>query len=111
MLGLNLFSKMIIIFAFTSFTFFYSNNLKAQNLKQSEYFEACLKYKDRNKCFQLIRNLEDIQVKATKLGKYRCQSSLLGLQSEILARMEDAKFNNRKLHMTSFVIDYCKDFL
>ena len=69
----------------------------------------CTKHKYKKSCLEIIRTLEIMQNYSMNVGSYRCQTSLLGLQSEILANYESK--NNEELKILRIVIDNCNDLI
>jgi len=73
---------------------------KSKILKQSN---ECIKDPQNQLCRELISQIEKLQLAAIDQNRFRCQSSLLGLQSEIIAANFLKNFSNQKI---SFMIPY-----
>ena len=73
---------------------------KSKILKQSN---ECIKDPQNQLCRELISQIEKLQLAAFDQNRFRCQSSLLGLQSEIIAANFLKNFSNQKI---SFMIPY-----
>ena len=73
---------------------------KSNILKQSN---ECIKDPQNQLCRELISQIEKLQLAAFDQNRFRCQSSLLGLQSEIIAANFLKNFSNQKI---SFMIPY-----
>ena len=73
---------------------------KSKILKQSN---ECIKDPQNLLCRELISQIEKLQLAAFDQNRFRCQSSLLGLQSEIIAANFLKNFSNQKI---SFMIPY-----
>jgi len=78
---------------------------KSKILKQSSY---CVKYSQPQVCKDLVSEIEKLQLVAFDQNKFKCQTSLLGLQSEIIGAYFLENFSNKRiLLMTSYVINNC----
>ena len=73
---------------------------KSKILKQSH---ECIKDPQNQLCRELISQIEKLQLAAFDQNRFRWQSSLLGLQSEIIAANFLKNFSNQKI---SFMIPY-----
>ena len=73
---------------------------KSKILKQSS---ECIKYSQNPVCRQLVSQIEKLQLLEFDQNRFRCQSSLLGLQSEIIEAYFLKNFSNKKI---SFMIPY-----
>ena len=73
---------------------------KSEILKQTS---ICMKYSQTQVCKKLISEIEKLQLVVFDQNRFKCQSSLLGLQSEII---EAYFFNNSSNNRVSFMIPY-----
>ena len=73
---------------------------KSKILKQSR---DCIKYSQTQVCNDLVFAIEDLQYVVFDQNKFKCQSSLLGLQSEIIEAYFLKNFSNDRV---SFMIPY-----
>ena len=73
---------------------------KSKILKQSS---DCIKKSQTKVCKELISDIEKLQLVVFDQNKFKCQSSLLGLQSEIIEAYFLKNFSNKKI---SFMIPY-----
>ena len=78
---------------------------KSKILKQFSY---CIKDSDPQVCNELVSEIEKLQLVVFDQNKFKCQSSLLGLQSEIIEVYFFNNFSNeRNSFMIPFVIKNC----
>jgi len=73
---------------------------KSKILKQSSY---CIKDSQIQVCKELVSEIEKLQIIVFDQNRFKCQSSLLGLQSEIIEAYFLRNFSNEKI---SFMIPY-----
>ena len=73
---------------------------KSKILKQSS---ECIKDSQNQVCRDLVSQIEKLQIVVFDQNKFKCQSSLLGLQSELI---EAYFFNNFSNGRISFMIPY-----
>ena len=73
---------------------------KSKILKQSS---NCIKESQTQVCRELISEIEKLQLVVFDQNRFKCQSSLLGLQSEII---EAYFFNNSSNQRISLMIPY-----
>jgi len=73
---------------------------KSKILKQSS---ECIKNPQNPVCRELVWQIEKLQLLVFDQNRFRCQSSLLGLQSEIIEAYFLKNFSNKKI---SFMIPY-----
>ena len=73
---------------------------KSKILKQSS---DCVKYSQPQVCRELVSEIEKFQIIVFDQNRFKCQSSLLGLQSEIIEAYFLKNFSNGKI---SFMIPY-----
>ncbi len=72
----------------------------SQLLKKSS---ECFKNFQNQVCIELVSKIEILQLTAFDQNKFKCQSSLLGLQSEIIRTYFSRKSSKEKI---SFMIPY-----
>ena len=78
---------------------------KTKILKQ---FSDCIKDSQNQVCKELISEIEKLQLVVFEQNSFKCQSSLLGLQSEIIeAYFLKNNANDRISLMIPYVIKYC----
>ena len=63
----------------------------------------CMKYSQTEVCKELVSEIEKFQLIVFDQNKFKCQSSLLGLQSEIIEGYYLKNFLNKRV---SFMIPY-----
>ena len=73
---------------------------KSMILKQSS---DCIKDSQIQVCKELVSEIEKLQLLAFDQNRFKCQSSLLGLQSEIIEAYYLKNFLNKRI---SFMIPY-----
>ena len=73
---------------------------KSKILKQSN---DCIKNSQAQVCKELVSEIEKIQLVVYDQNRFKCQSSLLGLQSEIIEAYYFKNFSNERI---SFMIPY-----
>ena len=73
---------------------------KSKILKQTN---GCFKDSQTQVCKELISELEKLQLIVFDQNRFKCQSSLLGLQSEIIEAYFLKNFSNERI---SFMIPY-----
>ena len=72
-------------------------------------YSECLQYSQNQECRELISHIEKLQLVVLDQNKYKCQSSLLGLQSELIEAYFLKNFSNQKNSlMIPYVIKNCK---
>ena len=78
---------------------------KSKILKQSSY---CIKDSHFQVCKELVSEIEKLQLVVFDQNRFKCQSSLLGLQSEIIEIYFFKNFSNeRNSFMVPYVINNC----
>ena len=78
---------------------------KSKILKQSS---DCFKDSRTQLCKELVSEIEKLQLVVFDQNRFKCQSSLLGLQSEIIEAYFLKNFSNKKISfMNSYVIKNC----
>ena len=73
---------------------------KAKILKEASY---CLKDSQAKVCKELISEIEKLQLLVFDQNRFKCQSSLLGMQSAIIEAYFLKNFSNERI---SFAIPY-----
>ena len=73
---------------------------KSNILKQ---YSFCIKDSQTQICKELVSEIEKFQLVVFDQNRFKCQSSLLGLQSEIIEAYFFKNFSNER---TSFMIPY-----
>ena len=73
---------------------------KSKIIKQSG---ECIQNNQNKVCRELVSQIEKLQLTLFDQNRFRCQSSLLGLQSEIIEAYFLKNFSNQKI---SFMIPY-----
>ena len=73
---------------------------KSKILKQSS---DCFKDSGTQVCKELVSEIEKLQLVVFDQNRFKCQSSLLGLQTEIIAAYFLKNFSNERI---SFMIPY-----
>ena len=73
---------------------------KSKILKQSS---ECIKDSQNQICRELVSQIEKLQLVEFDQNRFKCQSSLLGLQSELIEAYFLKEFYNEKM---SFMIPY-----
>ena len=89
-----------------------SNFLLAETIptksKILEKSSACIKNSQDKICRELVYELEKLQLAAYDQNRFRCQSTLLGLQSGIIEAYFLKNFSNVKIsYMIPYVIKNC----
>tara|TARA_Y100000991_G_scaffold175821_1_gene137835 strand:+ start:264 stop:521 length:258 start_codon:yes stop_codon:yes gene_type:complete len=78
---------------------------KSKILQQSN---KCIKESQIKVCRELVSEIEKLQLVVFNQSKFKCQSSLLGLQSEIIeAYFLKNSSNERNLFLIPYVIKNC----
>jgi len=78
---------------------------KSKILKQSS---ECIKDYKNQICKELVSEIEKLQLVVFDQNRFKCQSSLLGLQTEIIEAYFFNNFSNEKISlMTPYVIKNC----
>ena len=77
---------------------------KSKILKQSN---DCLKYSRTKLCKELVSEIEKLQLEVFDQNRFKCQSSLLGLQTEIIEAYFFKNFSNEKISlMIPYAVSY-----
>ena len=71
---------------------------KSKIIKRSSY---CIKDSQNRVCKELVSEIEKLQLVVFDQNKFKCQSSLLGLQTEIIEAYFFNNFSNRKTSISS----------
>jgi len=78
---------------------------KSKILKQSS---DCIKDSQTQVCKELVSEIEKLQLAVFDQNRFKCQSSLLGLQTEIIEAYFFNNFSNEKISlMIPYVIKNC----
>ena len=78
---------------------------KSKILKQSS---ECIKNSQNKVCGELVSQIEKLQLIVFDQNRFKCQSSLLGLQSEIIEAYFFKNFSNQRTSlMIPYVIQNC----
>ena len=78
---------------------------KSEILKQSD---NCIKDFQPQVCKELVSDIEKLQIVEFDQNRFKCQSSLLGLQSKIIEAYFLKNFSNEKISfMFPYVIKNC----
>ena len=71
-------------------------------------FRRCLSKEGKEGCEELILSLEKMQVEEYKKENFRCQTALLGMQTEVIKNMYFSKNDsNSKKNTIKYVIKNC----
>tara|TARA_B100000902_G_C26534795_1_gene539602 strand:+ start:135 stop:485 length:351 start_codon:yes stop_codon:yes gene_type:complete len=104
---LNLFSfKKFISFSFLFFVLLSNRTIAEQLLSKSEIFRRsneCFKDLQYKVCSNLFLEIEKIQLYESEQNRYKCQASLLGLQTELI---EAYYFKNLKQSKNGIMLSY-----
>ena len=73
---------------------------KSKILKQSS---DCIEYSQTQVCKELVSDIEKLQLVVFDQNRFKCQSSLLGMQSAIIEAYFLKNFSNERI---SFMIPY-----
>ena len=73
---------------------------KSKILRESS---GCIKYSQTQVCKDLVSEIEKLQLVVFDQNKFKCQSSLLGMQSAIIEAYFLKNFSNARI---SFMIPY-----
>ena len=78
---------------------------KSEILRQTT---RCIKDFQSQECKELVSEIEKLQIVVFDQNRFKCQSSLLGLQSEIIEAYFLKNFSNEKISfMVPYVIKNC----
>ena len=78
---------------------------KSKILKQSS---ECIKDSQNQICRELVSQIEKLQLVEFDQNRFKCQSSLLGLQSELIEAYFLKNFSNKRISfMSPYVIKNC----
>ena len=78
---------------------------KSKILKEASY---CIKDSQAQVCKELVSEIEKLQLVVFDQNRFKCQSSLLGLQSEIIEAYYLKNFLNKRISlMIPYVIKNC----
>ena len=97
-----LFLKFLLI---NNFVMAETISTKSKILKQSS---ECIKDSQGQLCLDLVFQIEKLQVLAFDQNRFKCQSSLLGLQSELIENYFFKNFSNESISiMIPYMIKNC----
>ena len=100
------FNTIIVFLIFPHPFLFAEYNLKKNVLINN--LDYCLEVKLNNQCKNLISKIETIQIKEYELGNFKCQTSLLGVQTELIKIVYfDLKDNRANLITPPYLIKNC----
>jgi len=78
---------------------------KSKILKEASY---CIKYSQAQVCKELISEIEKLQLLVFDQNRFKCQSSLLAMQSAIIEAYFLKNFSNERISFTiPYVIKNC----
>ena len=78
---------------------------KSMIIKKSS---ECIKYSQTQECKELVSEIEKLQFVVFDQNRFKCQSSLLGLQTEIIEAYFFNNFSNERISlMIPYVIKNC----
>ena len=93
------------IFFVTNFVMAETIPTKSKILKESS---NCIKDSQTQVCKKLVSEIENLQLVAFDQNRFKCQSSLLGLQSAIIEAYFLKNFSNKRIaFMVPYVIKNC----
>ena len=94
-------SFLCLLFVFLSKPIFAEQSLyKSEILRKSN---ECFKYLKEKVCINAFLEMEKIQLVESEQNRYKCQASILGLQTEII---EAYYFKNLKKNKNGFMLPY-----
>lgn len=89
-------------------TYYLMNQPSFSNQQLINQSKNCIKEVKKNKCENLILEIEQMQLKEYENGNFKCQSSLLGLQTELInAVISEKNYNLTDGILIPNVIKYC----
>jgi len=107
----SIYSKFLICFVFWSSScfFYFAYAEKFQNkFKYIEQIESCLKFEQLKSCAGIIAKLEFRQLQEYDNANFRCQSSLLGVQTDLIKKIYfDEYINKPMIESIPYVIKNC----
>ena len=90
---------------FSNFVFAETIPTKSKILKE---YSACINDSQPQICKELISEIEKLQLVVFDQNRFKCQSSLLGLQTEIIEAYFFNNFSNERISlMIPYVIKNC----
>ena len=100
-----------IIFLCLNFVLFPNPGISGEILTKKELLEKsneCFRYSQKQGCKQLILHMEQMQIVEFERNRFICQSSILGLQTELIEGYFFNKFPKRLIAIsTPYVIKNC----
>ena len=98
----------IIFFAFSSFGTMSTETFSQENYLIKKIVD-CYDNAKLKKCLDIISYAESIQLREYNKGNYRCQTSLLGAQTELIKKIYFSKNEDNSIKINiPFVIKNCK---
>ena len=92
-------------FLFSNFVMAETIPTKSKILKEASY---CIKDSQAQVCKELISEIEKLQLLVFDQNRFKCQSSLLGMQSAIIEAYFLKSFSNERISFTiPYVIKNC----
>ena len=108
---MTLFSKKKFISFFSIFVVLLLSPISAEQLLTKSDFlkksKECFKGLQNKVCNSLFVEMEKIQLFESEQDRYRCQASILGLQTELIEAYYFKKHNNQNGIMIPYVIKNC----
>ena len=108
---MTLFSnKKFISFSLPLFVLFFNPIFAEQLLTKSEILRKaneCFKDLQYKVCSNLFLEIEKLQLSESDQNRYKCQASILGLQTELIEAYYFKKLKNKKGIMIPYVIKNC----
>ena len=95
-----LFLKFLLLSGLSGFLMAETMPIKSSIIKKSS---QCIKDSQTQECKELVSEIEKLQLVVFDKNRFKCQSSLLGLQSEIIEAYFFKNFSNKR---NSFMIPY-----
>ena len=100
-----LFLKFLLLSGLSGFLMAETIPIKSSIIKKSS---QCIKDSQTQECKELVSEIEKLQLLVFDQNRFKCQSSLLGLQSEIIEAYFLKNFSNeRNSFMIPYVIKNC----
>ena len=77
----------LILFFFNVLPHYSLAEISIINHLNLEELKTCLRKSDFDECKELILILEELQIEASNKGNFKCQSTLLGIQTELIKNL------------------------
>ncbi len=101
----NLTFLFLIFLSISNFVIAETIPTKSKILKEASY---CIKDSQSQVCKELISEIEKLQLLVLDQNRFKCQSSLLGMQSAIIEAYFLKNFSNERISFTiPYVIKNC----